>query len=67
MRRLRIEKAPWWAWVALALAPTLGYCLAVEIIEATTEKAPAVRDGEPHPFGCVWNPEPHGPCKGRAQ
>ena len=66
MRRLRVSKAPWWAWALLALAPTLGYCLAVEIIKATTDEAPAIR-GDEHPFGCVWNPEPHGACKGRAQ
>ena len=67
MRYPRFERAPWWAWALLALAPTLGYCLARRIVEAQTERPPVLRAVDTHPFGCVWNPEPHGPCKGRGQ
>lgn len=65
MRRLRFQAAPWWAWVLLALAPTLGYLLAEAIVKARTDKVPAVHAEGTHPFGCVWNPEPHGACGGR--
>jgi hypothetical protein len=35
--RFRIRPPAWWAWLILALAPTLGYLLAEAIIEWRTK------------------------------
>lgn len=67
MSRLRFRNAPLWAWILLALAPTVGYLIAEATMRHRTERAPAIRAAETHPFGCVWNPQPHGVCRGRGQ